>query len=36
MIKEFSENSYGIDLREKLREPFGFDIVYEYTKKKQS
>lgn len=36
MIKEFSENSYGIDLREKLGEPYGFDMVYTYTVRRES
>lgn len=36
MIKDFSENSYGLEVREKLADSFGFEMVYRYTLRHQT
>ena len=36
MIRELSENSYGLNMREKLIHPFGFDMIYRYALKVES
>ena len=33
LIKEMSDNSYGMCVREKLEEPFGFEMVYQFVLK---
>ena len=36
MIRELSENAFGLNLKEKLVHPFGFYLVYEYAVKVES
>lgn len=36
MIREVSENAYGLNLREKLIHPFGFEMVYRYAVRTES
>jgi len=35
-IRELSENAYGMNLRERVTEPFGFFMVYQYAVKFQT
>ena len=35
-IRDFSQNAYGMNLRERLIEPFGFEMVYRYCLRTES